>query len=200
MLRLITQIMMILFCLCGTVMAFQSIRSRQFAALNSMINSISCDSIERMCAPIFPSKSGCCFFSFFTLLIMFSRKLSSFSPIVVLRITLCVLFALFTFLIFSISLHSYLIACWCLSVLHHLRCTTNLTRGGVTIAFLFVFVKVRQRFDLLAFCAGLVYDLLSHIRFLSKRHWLGPAASTKLALGPFILSDLSTLSRRKSSY
>ena len=55
----------------------------------------------------------------------------------------------------------------------------------MTVFFSFVFVELRNRFDLLALGTFFRYDCFSHIRFLSKRYRLEPFARPFLVCGSF---------------
>jgi len=57
----------------------------------------------------------------------------------------------------------------------------------VTILLCFVFMKIINRFDLIAFITKFGYDLVSHFRFPFKRTWLEPLSEPNLRLRLAIL-------------
>lgn len=112
------------------------------------------------------------FFSFFALFILFLRNL--------IFLTQTIPF-LTSFIIF------------CLVIEFNTYFTINFN----TIFCSAIFVKFRKRLNLFAFGTFFRYDLLSHIRFLSKRVWLELVTKPLFVPARFILQQNINLSRGK---
>lgn len=136
--------MMILLCLFFTIMTLQSIRSRQFACYDSVIDSISSFYRFGMTITIFVGRFLTSNLTFFAL----SGSLLSSFTFSCLPVSFMDSLTLFALLILSSFYEGALFA---------IRTKTNWTIKS--------FVKLRQWFDLLAGATSFCYDLLRHFRF-----------------------------------
>ena len=162
MLRLIVGVM-ILFCLCGTIIALQSINSGQFASLYSITH---------------------CTFSFFSIgilqVVMFMGSNLNSYALFALFILFLIGFELFTFLLITF-LSSF--AVFCLLVFFAIFQPANFAIISIAVFIIGLLVKFRKKFCFFANSASFRYDLLSHFRLLNRRLWLEPIARYALAVG-----------------
>jgi len=200
MFRGIAMPVMILLCLCGAVMALQGIRPRQSAGFDRIIDLFYSFTSFRMANLVEFYKSTTISFSFFafskTILNNFAFFTSGITfqmgfPLFGLISTVLSGPALFAFagaLVDSFTFFSFLV----------LTLIYILARSAPRMMAVFIaktFVKLRQRFALLALGAGLRYDFSSHNQLLNS--WLRsePVGSTILPIGSLIIQAPEDQSR-----
>ena len=93
----------------------------------------------------------------------------------------------------SLSFESY-----CVFILFIIFITTFFAVTIISIFAWLAFIKIRQRFALLAFLTGLCYDCFRHLLFLIKSNCLEPVTSTYLWPVRSILQHPFLMSRRNS--
>ncbi len=147
-------VMVVLFCLFGTIMAKQSIRAGQFAEFKGIFYSIVCFLFLGVLEII----SLSCVFAFICLGMTFFS-----SPTF---IAICI--TLFCSLAFFASL-----------ILLYIEFYTGLALRLKTIFISTLFVKFRKRFGLLALPAPSGYDCIRHNCFSSKQFCLEPIVPAK---------------------
>lgn len=139
--------MMILLCLIATEITLQSVNSSHLASLNSVIYSIF--GFSSIWVARFKTSSSCSIFNFAIL-----------SLLIVLLVAFLVCFAFFA-----------------LRIIFLIDFSTNNTFRMITIFAIFMFVKFRKWFDLLAFRTSFCLNWFSHSLFLYKRLRLEPVAA-----------------------
>ena len=165
-LRGITFVVMVMFCLFWALRAFQSIRAKQIASSNSVINSIYGFDFFRI-STFSASISN---FILFAIIIVVFSTYSFFCFLVTL---LCSPMLFFTFLALSVLL------------------TTSPAKDLVSIFLSTVFIELRQRFYLVALRTSFGYDLLRHNCFSIKQLCSGPVLGYIPTSGSFYYTGAS---------
>jgi hypothetical protein len=194
MLWFITLVMMPFFGLCSAAMALQITGFWQFAGTNGVTYNRASFIFQRMSqvfAPLHNSAFGTTFkfaigfaakfFGFWRL----SIRLSFWTMTIFCTCLARYLFALSSFLVCRHGFARHLSALSSFVVCRRGFVLTDLAASTDAKTIPFVWVKLRQRFDLLAFQAAFHYDLVSHNQLLQSWLWLRPAALTNRASGLF---------------
>ena len=156
----IALVVVILFCLVGTVMTLHSIKLRQLPIPNGVIYS-----------------NSCLVLFWITRIILFSFSFPPFALGVSFFISFFCNFTFLCFLITSRIFPVYSLAPFCSSIFFFVFGATGLATVLMTVLCASVFVKLRERFELLASATSFLYDFSSHSRLLNRRFWLGPIAA-----------------------
>jgi len=170
MLRRIAMPMMILFCLCGTVMALQGIWTAKFTRFYSVIYSVYCFTAFRMNFMVIFIATILVDLSFLTFPVTFTAS-PLFLCLVITKISpLMNSFAFFCFTIFFAFLQE-----------------ADSAIIPISIVAVCTFVKFRDWFCFFAGSASFKYDGFRHFCFSYKQRCSEPATSHALAAGSLII-------------
>ena len=183
MLRCIALMVMVFLCLYGAVIAFQSIKSGQFANSNSSVYNTSCSNFIGIEYVILFVRLPALFRFVIPFETISLGNFSFFCFYVFSTGSFIYLFSLLGFGIFLITLPVCLFALLSSAILFLVQGPAFFAPGLKAFFSRRLFIKIRNGFKCLALSTILGYDCCSHSCFLSKRVWLEPVGSTILPIG-----------------
>lgn len=179
-LRGISLVMMIFFCLCGAVMALQGVRPEQFTSSDSITHSLTGLMAFGMPNLITANITKTSSLAFFSLLIVFLAGLAFFASFV----TTTNRFAFFALEV-AFSANFVFLCLLVLPVEVFLACFALVL---IAIFFATVFTKFREMFGLLALVATFGYDWFRHGFLLFRKLCLEPR-QTQYLCGSFYFNE-----------
>lgn len=201
MFRLITFVMMILFCLCRAIMTLQGIKLGQSAVSDGIIDCVMSFSLLGMMNSISFRITIMADFIIFSLLTTFQSGFAFFA-LSITFINHLAFFALPTTFQNSLAFFTlkvvfyYGFALFALSIVLLICGLAYFTSIAKSISISRGFIKFRKRFGLFANSAGFQYDLLRHFCFSYKQRCLEPCAPPVGVFGSIYFNVINQESNR----